>query len=149
MNRDRDLLGLRLAYSWADMGTCRRRKVGCVLFDHHGYQLSSGYNGPAAGQPHCVDTPCVGAAYPSGEGLEKCEAIHAEQNALIRCPDPARIHTCFVTHSPCVHCVKMLMNTACTRIVFSVPYAHDAAARALWERLPSRTWLRYEGIRLL
>jgi dCMP deaminase len=131
---ERDELGLRLALLWAERGTCARRKVGCVLFDVDGYQLSSGYNGPAAGQPHCIDSPCPGVDLPSGTGLSKCEAVHAEANALLRCGDPRRIHVCFVTASPCVDCVKLLLNTSCQRIVFVERYAHDAEAQALWTK---------------
>jgi len=131
---DRDALGLNLALMWAERGTCARRKVGCVLMDVDGYQLSSGYNGPAAGQPHCVDHPCLGANCAPGTGLDLCEAVHAEANALLRCPDVRLIHTCYVTHSPCVHCVKLLLNTGCRRIVFVTPYAHDEASRDLWLR---------------
>lgn len=140
----RDQLGLALAATWALRGTCARRQVGCVLVDRDGYQLSSGYNGPASGQPHCVEDPCAGAGLPSGTGLDACEAVHAEENALLRCADVRLIHTCYVTVSPCVSCVKKLLNTSCERIVFRDPYAHDEAARRLWLRGPrSRSWTRH------
>lgn len=131
---DRDQLGLRLASVWSMRGTCARRRVGCVLMDRDGYQLSAGYNGPAAGEAHCTEYPCAGATQPSGQGLDLCEAIHAEANAILRCPDIRQIHVAYVTASPCIHCVKLLMNTACERIVFSERYAHDEAAKALWLR---------------
>ena len=130
----RDELGLLLAHAWSLRGTCARRRVGCVLVDVDGYQLASGYNGPAAGQVHCTETPCPGVGLPSGIGLENCEALHAEQNALLRCPDVRLVHTAYVTNSPCITCVKLLMNTGCQRIVFAERYAHDEPARALWQR---------------
>lgn len=136
MRPSRDEIGLRLAETWALRGTCARRQVGCVLMDVDGIELSSGYNGPASGQQHCVDHPCAGATCKPGEGLELCEAIHAEANALLKCSDVRRIHTCYATHSPCLHCVKLLLNTGCRRIVFRHPYAHDAASRGLWTRKP-------------
>lgn len=147
----RDETGLQLAAVWARRGTCLRRKVGCVLTDAAGNQLASGYNGRARGLPHCdaITTTrelafgenftladrrhaCPGTTAPSGQALDACEAIHAEANALLRCQDVTAIETAYVTHSPCVHCVKLLMNTSCARIVFAEPYAHDAAARTLW-----------------
>lgn len=135
MNRPSiDRTGLELAAIWAKRGTCIRRQVGCVLFDIDGVELSSGYNGPAAGEPHCFDHPCKGAGMPTGTGLELCEAIHAEANALLKCSDVRRIHTAYVTHSPCLHCVKLLMNTGCRRIVFSDRYAHDEPSQLLWTR---------------
>lgn len=132
----RDGLGLLLAGSWAKRGTCCRRKVGCVLVDVDGHELSTGYNGPPSGEPHCTEAPCPGAGMASGTGLSTCEAIHAEANALLRCKDVDKIHTAYVTASPCIDCVKLLMNTSCVRIVFSEPYAHDAAAKERWTRTP-------------
>lgn len=136
----RDSTGLSLAAIWARRGTCARRQVGCVLFDKRGVQLASGYNGAAPQQPHCTDTPCKGIGLPSGQGLELCEAIHAEQNALLQCADISQIETCYVTHSPCVHCVKMLLRSSTKRIVFTERYAHDQAARELWEKA-GRVWV--------
>jgi deoxycytidylate deaminase len=108
-------------------------------------ELATGYNGPAAGEPHCIDHPCAGAGLPSGTGLDMCEAIHAEMNAIAKCADVKMIHTAYVTHSPCSHpCVKMLMNTGCERIVFAQPYAHDHVSRDLWTRsyrgYSTRSW---------
>jgi dCMP deaminase len=149
----RDEWGLRLAEVVALRATCLRRSVGCVLMDRDGYILSTGFNGRAAGLPHCNEgfisfdaavkvsideyyTPytCPGAASPSGTDLDSCEALHAEQNSLLRCRDVREIYTCFVTVSPCITCVKLLLNTSTERIVFRAPYAHDEAARKLWGR---------------
>ena len=120
-----DQWGLSLARVVATRGTCARRQVGCVLVDEAGKILATGYNGVASGRPHCINNHCPGAFSPSGQGLDICEAIHAEQNALLQCPDTRRIHTCYTTVSPCMHCVKMLLNTSCRRIVFDRPYSQD------------------------
>lgn len=142
----RDERGLLLAAVWAQSATCSRRRVGCVLFDADGYELSSGYNGPESGAEHCTVVPCPGAGLASGTGLDQCRAIHAEQNALMRCQDVRKIRTAYVTASPCVTCVKMLLNTSCVRVVFAERYAHDEAARRLWERA-GRVWLHMPGNR--
>lgn len=143
----KDQLGLLLAAAWALRGTCARRRVGCVLWDRHGNELSTGYNGPARGLPHCADAPCPAASAAPGTQLSACEAVHAEANALLRCRSPMSIHTCYITTSPCLDCVKLLQNTSCQRIVFAEPYAHDAPARERWLRRPEgrgaiweRTW---------
>lgn len=180
MRLSRDAWGLELAKVTARRGTCCRRQVGCVLVDADGHVLATGYNGVAAGQPHCneekevgtdyeqwgnpslgLERPtrfvkifpnaCPGADASSGTQLESCQAIHAEQNALLQCPDVRRIHTCYVTCSPCVTCVKLLMNTGCQRIAFAEPYAHDEAARALWTAscagrcVEPRDWVHLQG----
>ena len=158
----RDEWGVCLATTTAERGTCLRRKVGCVLVDSVGRVLATGYNGVARGLPHCNErvlgefeevnlenleqsgrltrqvtfpNACPGAFLPSGTGLETCEAIHAEQNALLACRDPDAVETCYITVSPCIHCVKMLMNTGCRRIVFREPYVHDETARELWWKI--------------
>lgn len=145
----------------ATRSTCLRRAVGCVLTDAASHVLGRGYNGVASGELHCNEkTPpswgwingtipdhphaCPGAREPSGTGLDGCHAVHAEQNALLRCRDVERIDTCYVSCAPCVTCVKLLMNTPCRRIVFAEPYAHDAASRALWEK-HGRVWEQWNG----
>lgn len=163
-----DAWGLQLAAVVAQRATCLRRQVGCVLLNARGHVLATGYNGVAAGQPHCNEPKLIGkpgtfnqlgkdpdilmpsettAIYPhactgadaqSGERLDECEAIHAEANALLQCRDVYQIVTCYTTTSPCVHCVKLLLNTSCERIVFRDEYPHPLAA-ALWQNA-GRYW---------
>lgn len=116
-------------------GTCGRRQVGCALFDERGHLLSTGYNGPPSGVDHCITKACSGRHAAPGTGLELCEAVHAEANALIQCHDPFKIKYCYVTNSPCIHCVKLLLNTSCEIIVFNERYAHDTDAMRLWLRV--------------
>lgn len=134
-------IGLAIAFDWARRGTCPRRQVGCLLLDEHNDTVGDGYNGPASGEPHCIDKPCPGAHLPSGTGLSQCEAIHAEANAILRCKDIRAIHTAYLTDSPCMDCVKLLLGTGCRRIVFARKYApqHDAAEH-LWRRA-GREWI--------
>ena len=149
--------GLRIAEVVATRATCLRRSVGCVLLDPHGRILATGYNGVATGNLHCNDgqpmgyavggvpwtiypNSCEGAQAKSGTGLDLCQAIHAEANALLQCRDVREIETACVTVSPCVHCVKLLLNTGCRRIVFREEYVH-ADARDWWLR-GGRLWRR-------
>jgi dCMP deaminase len=123
--------------------TCGRRAVGCVLADRDFKLLSAGYNGVPSKWQHCTTHPCPGREAPSGTGLELCEAIHAEQNALLQCPDHARIHYCITTASPCVTCLKLLLNTPCQVIFFREEYPHSQA-RVYWERA-GRLWQHWDG----
>lgn len=157
----RDEWGLQLAQVTASRSTCLRRSVGCVLVDKRGHILATGYNGVAAGQKHCnepqdvnvvaylkamkalpVPYPhaCPGAQSPSGTNLDGCQAIHAEQNALLQCGKVREIDTCYTTTAPCMTCVKLLLNTSCQRIVFKEDYPHSEA-RVLWENA-GRIWLQ-------
>lgn len=93
-----------------------------------------------APRPTRIEYPhaCARAAAPSGEELDGCEAIHAEQNALLQCRDVREVYACFVTTSPCVTCAKLLLNTGCRRIVFRDLYPHTQAGE-LWVRA-GRQW---------
>jgi dCMP deaminase len=122
---------LKMAADIAERSTCVRRRVGCIVTDVYGRQLASSHNGVAMGQPHCTEHPCLGATCKSGEGLDLCEAIHAEMNCLIFTPDVMKIHTLYSTTSPCINCVKVIMNTSCERIVFLEEYPH-LQAKDLW-----------------
>jgi dCMP deaminase len=112
--------------------TCARRQVGCVLTNSANQIIATGYNGVPPGWPHCSEgNPCPGAQMPSGQGLDLCYANHAEANALIQCKEPWQIDTCYVTCSPCISCVKLLLCTSTRRIVFMDEYAHNEA-KGLW-----------------
>ena len=161
MRPTRDEWGLQLAQVTASRSTCLRRSVGCVLVDKRGHILATGYNGVAAGAKHCnegnrffktltdvaklnitTEYPhaCPGSQSPSGTNLDGCQAIHAEQNALLQCGKEWEIDTCYTTTAPCMTCVKLLLNTSCQRIVFKEDYPHSEA-RVLWENA-GRIWLQ-------
>jgi dCMP deaminase len=160
----RDAWAMQMAQLTARRGTCLRRQVGCVLLNARGHVLSTGYNGVAAGMPHCNEptTPdhpkgwdfvtnpppkfshaCPGAHAASGTNLDGCHALHAEQNGLLQCRDPWAIDVAYVTASPCMTCTKLLLNTSCQRIVFLEPYPHSEA-QVLWETA-GRAWEHYQG----
>jgi dCMP deaminase len=119
----KDIVFLGIAEMLGTLSTCGRRQVGCVIVDRMNRIVASGYNGVPMQQPHCTSTPCAGRNAPSGESLDLCEAIHAEQNALIQAPRPEMIHKIYVTTMPCAHCMKMLLNTSCYEIVTYEDYA--------------------------
>ena len=152
-----DLYFARMANLVATRSTCARRAVGCVLVDVRQHVLATGYNGVARGVPHCNERvlqlhlnditgsdemveeyahPCPGfralsKALP-GTQLDTCDAVHAEQNALLQCSDTWAIQTCYITVSPCVSCMKMLLNTSCKRIVVRDWYPGHGHGLKLW-----------------
>jgi dCMP deaminase len=106
---------LDVAISLSERGTCRKKQVGCVLVDTYGNIIATGYNGQPRGMPHCdIINPCP--AYLDAN--LSCHAIHAEANALIRCPDVERIYTIYVTEKPCGKCLLLIKNTACKQIIY-------------------------------
>lgn len=124
-----------------------------MLLDRSGHVIATGYNGVASGLPHCneygrhvstKDYPnaCAAADAPSGQSLDGCQAIHAEQNALLQCREVREIQTAYVTASPCMTCTKLLLNTGCKRIVYLEEYPH-ATAKDLWLSA-GREWVKGE-----
>lgn len=136
---------LFIARILSHQSTCSRRKVGAVLTNKYGHIIGSGYNGVAFGLPHCIDNNCSGADLKSGEGLSECEAIHAEQNALMQCSDIHSIDSVYCTTSPCGHCIKMLMNTSAKHIYFLYEYPNSDKCRLIWLSSDSdRTWRKLD-----
>ena len=117
---------LQMASLVGERSTCRRRKVGCVLVDSSNHVVATGYNGVPTHFEHCIDSPCEGASYSSGEGLEKCLAVHAEQNAFLQLRSNDEL-TAYLTISPCITCAKMFANSRVKRIVATQQYAQSLA----------------------
>ena len=130
---------LKMALLVAQRGTCARRKVGCILVNEKKHVVATGYNGNPAGQKHCIDQPCKGAMAKSGSDLELCEAIHAEQNALLQCKNVYEINKVYCTVSPCIHCIKLLLNTSAKYIIFSEEYTNQEG-KSLWMKTNGLNW---------
>jgi dCMP deaminase len=119
---------MQIAEATKARSTCARRAVGCILVNSRKHIIGTGYNGVPAGFPHCIDHPCEGARAPSGTALDKCDAVHAEINALIQCANCDDIDTVYCTTSPCRSCVLALLNTSAKRIIFKEEYPHPESA---------------------
>ena len=118
---DSDEYFLKIASVVAERSTCLRHHVGAVAVrDKH--ILATGYNGAPSGFKDCLELGCLRDELniPSGERHEICRGIHAEQNVIIQ----ATLHgvslegsTIYATHTPCILCAKMLVNTKIRRFV--------------------------------
>jgi dCMP deaminase len=128
---------LGIAEILARRATCRKLHVGCVLVDERNRIIGTGYNGVPHGVTHCTDEPCPGVHAPKGSDL--CQAVHAEQNALLHCADPMKIAVAYLTHAPCMRCTKLLLNTACQHIVCTNNLYEEEQAKQLWLRA-NRSW---------
>jgi dCMP deaminase len=121
----------------AKRSTCLRRGVGAILVkDRH--ILSTGYNGAPKGFRHCSEVGCLREkmGVPSGEKHELCRGLHAEQNAIIQAAVfgvSIKGSTLYCTNTPCVVCVKMLVNAGVEEIVYSGDYPDELAKRMLNE----------------
>jgi dCMP deaminase len=128
---------MEMAYVVSERSTCKRRKVGAILVkDKH--ILSTGYNGAPKGLKHCSEVGCLRSDLdvPSGERHELCRGLHAEQNAIIQAAVfgiSIKNSVLYCTNTPCVVCVKMLINADINEIVYSGDYPDDLAKKIIDE----------------
>ena len=106
----------------ASKSPCLSRQIGVVLVRDKSI-ISTGYNGPARGFPHCEGPNCPrkDMGYKSGEGLEHCPAAHAETNAIA---NAARIGTKVKGSTlymnsviPCKFCAVSIVNAGIREVV--------------------------------
>ena len=121
---------LSLALTLARRSTCLDKQVGCVIVNAKSEIIATGYNGSPRGELHCIDLGyCIKEAF---HNPSRCPSAHAEQNALTQCRVPEQIHTIYLTLSPCVSCIRIIMNTPCERIVFAKEHRHPEA-KQMWK----------------
>lgn len=124
---DWDTYFMRIAQLVAERSTCLRAKVGAVIVRDRSI-ISTGYNGAPSGMPHCLEVGCLiyRSTTPDGTVEENCfRTIHAEINAIAQAAkhgnsiDGASI---YVTATPCIHCLKVLINVGMKTIYYAKPY---------------------------
>jgi len=121
---------IEIAKVVSSRSTCLRRKYGAVIVKDR-VIISSGYNGSPRGMENCIDlNRCTREEMnvPSGERYELCEAVHAEQNAIINAP-PDRMKgstiyiagfeedQSFAAGRPCKLCERMIRNSQIAEVV--------------------------------
>ena len=121
---------LKIASVVAERSTCLRHHIGAIAVrDKH--ILATGYNGAASKLKDCLELGCLRdqQKISSGTRQEICRAIHAEQNVIIQ----ASSHgvslggsTVYCTHTPCIICAKMLVNSKIKRFVTFTDYSDDS-----------------------
>jgi dCMP deaminase len=127
----------------AERSTCNRAKVGAVIVRDKNI-LATGYNGAPAGMPHCTEVGCLiyQSKTPTGDIEENCfRTIHAEINAIAQAAkNGASIKDAdiYITHTPCIHCLKVLVNTGIRRIFYEREYKRQTLDELL----------RYTDVRL-
>ena len=121
---------LDIASAVAKRSTCLRRQYGAVIVKN-GRIVSTGYNGAARGSEHCSDRGvCWRAEHniPHGEQYEKCEAVHAEANAIVAGylgeMEGATLYLVGFENGkrlpnavPCAMCARLIKNAGIRRVV--------------------------------
>lgn len=121
---------MSLAIMAASRSTCIRRQVGAIAVLGKRV-LATGYNGAPSGISHCGNEEgerrCLRAELqiPSGERLDICRAVHAEQNVIIQAArHGVALAGCdvYCTHMPCFTCSKMLVNMGVAAVYYLNAY---------------------------
>lgn len=104
--------------------------------------LGLGYNGAPRGTPHCALVGCL--LEKDSEDREHCyRAVHAEANALVNAAytgSATKGAAMISTYSPCVSCLKLLINAGITEVYYEKDYSDVRSANLL--ALKPSIWLR-------
>jgi len=123
--RDKNEYYLAVCKSIAFGSKCPEGKQHGAIAVKNKRMISTGYNGPAAGMPHCSPTVCPLDAYKLANNGKKdfslCPAVHAEINVLVTAAQVGTVlvdSIIYVTKRPCKDCIKALRNLALAGVVF-------------------------------
>ena len=101
----------------ATRSPCKRLQVGCVLVKENRI-IAQGYNGFL---PGCIHESKM------RDGHEMA-TIHAEQNAISDCAKRGvncNDSTAYITHYPCINCMKILCASGINKINYIHNYNND------------------------
>ena len=122
---------MNIAVQTSLRSTCIRRKVGAIIVKDNRI-LSTGYNGAPSGLPNCCDDckRCYRSAHniPSGQMLDMCYAVHAEQNAILnamKTGEDLRGASLYVNTYPCATCMKLTLQVGIRNIYFIDEYENE------------------------
>jgi len=126
-----DEWALNLAAAVGTRADCTRRQVGAVILDPEHRVVATGYNGYPAGRPGCASAGACPrgqkskaeippmASYTAPES--RCDALHAEENAILYARRDLRGCTIYVNHEPCPNCRRVIAGTGIARMVWTLP----------------------------
>ncbi len=128
-----DELFLLMAAIMSSRGSCDRLRTACVLVKNNKI-VGAGYNGSVAGADTCDD---VGHLMIEGH----CKRTqHGERNAIDNSVADINGATAYVVATPCIDCIKSMLQMGVKRIVFVGSYrnstnsAYNDFVRGLCER---------------
>ena len=114
-----------IALVTAKRSSCKRLHVGCLLVKDNRI-IAQGYNGYLPGCPH---------EQILRDGRE-IATVHAEQNAVSFCAKygvNCNGATAYITHYPCINCMKSLCASGISEINYIEDYKNDEVVAKLSE----------------
>jgi dCMP deaminase len=120
---------MALAVEVASRSNCVKSHVGAIILIDDRIR-AVGYNGTIEGYLDCFEGGCERCrdmSLGSGEQLDRCVCVHAEENALISAArfgiEVEKAH-CYVTHEPCLGCTKLLIQARIAKVVYLKTYEY-------------------------
>ena len=107
----------KLVIATSERSPCERLQVGCLLI-HNNRIISQGYNGFLPGCPHKSIV----------RNNHEQATVHAEQNAIADCAKrgvSCMDSTAYITHYPCIICMRMLCAAGIKEIKYIYDYKND------------------------
>lgn len=120
---------LKQAELVSQRSSCERAQVGAVVTVNRNC-IATGYNGGVAGLDNCDE---VGHRLEEGHCIR---TVHAEMNAILQCARNGHAMdgaTIYVTHFPCINCMKSLAQAGVERIVYRHDYRNHEFAEEIAE----------------
>lgn len=108
-----------VAYIYAGLSSCVRRKVGCIVVKNDTI-IAIGYNGTPPGADNCCEETLV-----DGTLVTKDNVIHAEQNALDKITKSTLSSvgaTMYITTAPCIECAKRIAGSGIIAVYYDEIY---------------------------
>lgn len=121
-----DELFIAIAVLGSSRGTCDRLRTSCVLTKNNRI-IGSGYNGAVSGLPNCdeadhkmIDNHCI-------------RTLHGEENARANAVSGLDGATAYTVGTPCVKCVKSLLQDGVKRFVYVGNYDNGSGSEFVQE----------------
>ena len=123
----------KIAEETAKLSSAVKLQVGALIVKDNRI-LSIGYNGTPSGW----DNECEHVSkWPNGDIkflTTKPEVLHAEANALMKLCQSTEASTgaiLFVTHSPCMHCAKLIYQAGIQTVYYDHEYTDSSGVEFL------------------
>lgn len=131
---------LNVASVVATRADCTRRQVGAVILDAEHRIISTGYNGYPSDRPGCLSAGACPRGQRTYADIPKdsayvgvsvvCEAIHAEENAILYARRDLRGSTLYSTQKPCPNCQRFIAGAGISLVVW--PGEDEGSPVEIW-----------------
>ncbi|KAF8510002.1 cytidine deaminase-like protein [Hysterangium stoloniferum] len=130
-----DTYFMTLATLASHRSNCMKRRVGAILVRDKRI-VATGYNGTPRNVQNCNEGGCkrCNSGGRSGDGLDECLCLHAEENALLEA-GRERIGIGAILYCntcPCLGCAIKIVQTGVKEVVYNLSYKVDDCTEALF-----------------